>query len=225
MPRKRSIVLMTAGVFALTATACRPPAETAGTVSPPPAAPAVRTSAGDAAPVSERDLARKRAFEDAIRGLRFEGERVIVDDRLPGSDEDARTLFQAGRDLHETNQRTAAIKSYARAVRTAPDRPDLYVGLGDAFITKGRTDLAVAAYRTAAELDPTNPEPLSRLALTLSREGRAGEAIRTMHALLAVDPDHAVAHERLAIWHYYDGDDVAAWRHVQETRRVGHDVP
>lgn len=181
--------------------------------------------AGTAAPVSERDLQEQREFAEAIEGLRFENGTITVEERLAGSDADARAHYDEGRTLKESNRRTAAIKAFAHAVRTAPTIPALYVALGDAFITKGKTEYAADAYRTAATLDPSDTEALSQLALTLARDSRADEAIATMQSVLAIDPDNGFAHERLAIWHYYAGDDDAAWRHVEGARRAGHPVP
>jgi tetratricopeptide (TPR) repeat protein len=61
--------------------------------------------------------------------------------------------------------------------------------------------------------------------MTLWTPTRHDEAIEEMNALLAIDDDFAIAHERLAIWHYYLGNYDDAWRHVQRARELGHELP
>jgi tetratricopeptide (TPR) repeat protein len=178
-----------------------------------------------ASPISERDRKRQREFREAIRGLHFEDGVLRVDALGRADAQQARAYVEEGRSYMATNQRTPSIRAMALAVRSDPGDPDLYMLLGDAFITKGKTEMAAASYRTASEMDPALVEPRVRLASTLARDQHLADAIETMNGVLELDPAHAFAHERLAIWNYYTGEYATAWTHVHASRRLGSDVP
>jgi tetratricopeptide (TPR) repeat protein len=177
-------------------------------------------------PVNERSARERAEWEAAIAGLSFDTGRVVVDAPPARSNEARATrLLEEGDAELASNHRTKAVAAYAAAVRAAPDLPHAYVVLGEAMITKGKTELAIACYRTTLDLQPQDFETRVALAETLAREMRHEEAIAEMDAVIAAVPGHGRAHERLAIWHYYDGDYAAAWRHVRAARAAGHEMP
>ena len=90
---------------------------------------------------------------------------------------------------------------------------------------KGKTDLAIATYRTVIDRDATHVTARIALARSLARVPRRPEAIEAMNEVLALDPANGRAHERLAIWHYYEGDLETAWRHVHAARDVDQALP
>jgi Flp pilus assembly protein TadD len=192
----------------------------------PAATQADGSSSPAPSPMSERELARQRDWQEAIAGLSFDTGRVIVEEPLADG---GAGLYEAkmaeGREKLQTNHKTPAVKAFAEAVRIAPQRVETYVALGYAMITKGKTDLAEACYRTALDLDPDHVEAQTELAMTLSRERRRAEAIAAMERVLDLDPGNGFAHERLAIWHYYDGEFATAWEHVNAARRLDHTMP
>ncbi len=189
----------------------------------PAPAPAITSEAG---PVSERDLAEQREFEEAIRGLSVADGLLQVQPLGKADPARARQHFDEGLRLAETNQRAPAIKAFADAVRTAPEEASLYIGLGDALVAKGKAAMATATYRSAVGLDEGLLDARVKLATTLAMDSRYEEAIDAMNGVLALDADHAIAHERLGIWHYYAGDYQQAWAHVHQQRRLGRaDVP
>ncbi len=195
-------------------------APAAGVVTEAPApAPATTSEAG---PVSERDLAEQREFEEAIRGLSVTNGFLQVQALGKADPARARQHFDEGLRLAETNQRASAIKAFADAVRTAPAEASLYIGLGDALVAKGKAAMATATYRSAVGLDEGLLDARVKLATTLAMDSRYEEAIDAMNGVLALDADHAFAHERLGIWHYYAGDYRQAWTHVHQQRRLGH---
>ncbi len=61
--------------------------------------------------------------------------------------------------------------------------------------------------------------------MTLGRLGRTREAVDQMLRVVDLAPRNAKAHERLAIWYYYAGDDDDAWRHVDAARELGLEPP
>ena len=46
-----------------------------------------------------------------------------------------------------------------------------------------------------------------------------------MRQVVQLQPDHALAHERLAIWNYYSGQADAAWQHVRAAQALDHALP
>ena len=227
----RTMLLPLAGLPVLLLAACQ-----AGTDVAPTAAASSRTDApaaygavietpAVASPLSERDLRERREFAEAIEGLTFrEGSVEVAPVSAPDPARAAEHAAHGARE-YELNHRTAAIKAYVLAVRNAPDDAPLYARLGDAFVAKGKTDMAIAAFRTAARLDEGLIEARVGYANTLAMEARTAEAIEAMEAVLALDPDNAIARERLAVWEYYEGNYAAAWEHVGHARRAGHPIP
>jgi Zn-dependent protease with chaperone function len=84
----------------------------------------------------------------------------------------AAAVFQLNRVIEETGGRhinVADLKAYLdqKAHKTAEDGT-LYWNIGDYYLSKGQTALAVTAYRSAIELDPSNPDALNNLAWLLA---------------------------------------------------------
>ena len=189
----------------------------------PPVTPAA--SSGEAMPQDVRSRIKEARFQAAIKGLDFEGNLVVVVEPLGGDRDLARQHQAAGLEALQGNRLTGAITELAQAVRTAPQDAALHNSLGVALLAKGKSRYAATAFRTAVSLDPGLVEAQYNLADTLWRLGRATEAIEQMLTVLKLDPRHAVAHERLAIWHYYAGDGAAAWEHVRFARELGRQPP
>lgn len=205
--------------FLLTVTGCQ-------TSQPVAAQPAAAQADTGPSPVNQRTRLAQEAWAEAVRGLSFETGLVVVDQPPPRSDvAAARRLLEQGDVEKAANRRTQAVAACAAAVRAAPDLPEAHFALGEAMIMKGKTDLAIACYRTIIDLRPENIEARVELANALAREMRLEEAIAEMEAVLALDPDHGPAHERLAIWHYYGENYAAAWEHVRAARAAGLEMP
>ena len=83
----------------------------------------------------------------------------------------------------------------------------------------------MSSYRTALDLEPDRIGALFEVAMLLAREQDFAGAIDEMDRVLELDPDHAVAHERLAIWHYYLDDFNAAREHSARAEALGHAMP
>ncbi len=194
----------------------------------PPSAAAVEPEQA-AMPENPRQIfedMKAARFREAVAGLEFTADSVIVTERIAG-----RTHDQAIADVAEaaellaTNHRTGALTGYVRAVRTDPEYAVAYDGLGRALVTKGKTEYALAAYLTAARLDATLGDAHWGAAMTLARLGRFDEAIKQMQRVVELDPADADGHGRLAIWHYYLDNTDASWQHVRASRDLGQEPP
>ncbi|MEE8146333.1 MAG: tetratricopeptide repeat protein [Longimicrobiales bacterium] len=184
--------------------------------------------AGDTAamPRDPKREMKEARFQEAITGLRFETGLVVVAE--PADTEDAILAMEhyaAGLVALEGNRSTGALTRMTLAVRTAPGLAEPYYGLGRALEVKGKTDYAIAAYRTTLVFQPAHVDAQFALAFALAKQGREAEAIGEMERVLRLDPKRGEAHERLAIWHYYRGDHDDAWRHVRAARELGQPLP
>jgi tetratricopeptide (TPR) repeat protein len=75
-----------------------------------------------------------------------------------------------------------------RAVKSAPQNPDLWFTLAYAARLSGQYSLSVDAYRHGLAIKPSSVEGLSGLAQTYARTGRSAEAQQTLEQVLAANP-------------------------------------
>lgn len=201
--------------------ACQAPQ---GPANQEPAADAQRNAS--ASPMNERDRERMAAWAEALEGLNFDS--GVLDVEQPPAQSDlaaAAERIKQGDAEREVNHRIPAVKAYASAVRLAPDMPNAYLELGRALVAAGKLDEALATFRALVRLDPRSAQGRTELAMVLSMRKQMSEAVAEMNRVLEIDPSNAFAHERLAVWTYYQGDYKASWEHVHGTRRLGHEMP
>ena len=84
--------------------------------------------------------------------------------------DDAYVVFNLGSTVARFDA-DAAIPILARAIALDPANPDAHNNLGNAFLTLGRQDRAIAAYRRCLELAPGHPQAAANLQ-ALGREDR-----------------------------------------------------
>ncbi|MFO3796776.1 MAG: tetratricopeptide repeat protein, partial [Anaerolineales bacterium] len=112
-----------------------------------------------------------------------------------------------------------AAAAYRRAVEELPDRPKGWSNLGLALMNLHRHEEALEAYRRAAALSPNDPIPHEKIASLSERLGNIPEAIKAAlkaaelyinqrevekaiqnwNHVIMLDPEHALAHSRLAL--------------------------
>ena len=213
-PTRRCTVFAAGVLLGLTLAAC----ETTPSGQTQPAA--------GPSPVNQRELDRQAAWTEAIAGLDFSTGLVVVENPpVAANPARAREMMTQGHEAMNSNHRVQAVKAYADAVRADPDMPEAYYRLGEAMTARGKTDMAIACFRTVTKMQPENTEAHFELAMALSRDSRHEEAIDAMSALLDLDPANGPAHERLAIWYSALNDYGSAWEHVHAAQAAGHGVP
>ncbi|HLO32840.1 MAG TPA: tetratricopeptide repeat protein [Anaerolineales bacterium] len=114
-----------------------------------------------------------------------------------------------------------AAAAYRKALQELPDNPKALNSLGLALFQQGNYDEALLIYKRAAQVSPQDPSPMEKLAQLLERTGHLKEAIdaaaRAAELFLnqrdvdkaienwvrvtMLDPDHVIAHSRLALAH------------------------
>ncbi len=94
----------------------------------------------------------------------------------------------------------------ARAIALSPRDEAHWLMLGDVRRYWGEAtpgaahlDRAIAAYREAQRLSPTDPEPLVKMAQVYMLQGRPAEAVSACQAALALDPLNVAAYTHLAL--------------------------
>ena len=114
-----------------------------------------------------------------------------------------------------------AAAAYRKALQEMPDNPKALNSLGLALLQRMNFEEALQIYKRAAQVSPQDPSPLEKLAQLLERTGRLKEAIdaatRAAELFLnqrdidkaienwvrvtMLDPEHIMAHSRLALAH------------------------
>jgi tetratricopeptide (TPR) repeat protein len=111
-----------------------------------------------------------------------------------------------------------AIAAYRRAVELKADRPNLavaYSNLGHALVERGQPREALAALRTALELNPDYAQAHDGLGKALAEMGRLDEAIAAYRRAIELKPALAEAHCNLGVALGHKGrldEAVAAYR-------------
>ena len=114
-----------------------------------------------------------------------------------------------------------AAAAYRKALQEMPDNPKALNSLGLALFQQGNYEEGLQIYKRAAQVSPQDPSPMEKLAQLLERTGHLKEAIdaaskaaelflnqrdvdKAMENWVRVtilDPDHVMAHSRLALAH------------------------
>ena len=99
-----------------------------------------------------------------------------------------------------------AIDAYEAALRVNNNLPILHIALGNMYQALGEIDLAVDSYLRAVALDPTNPDPLNRIALAEARIGNYGIASQYAADAVSKEPSNARLHGNLGRMYYKNGE-------------------
>jgi tetratricopeptide (TPR) repeat protein len=120
-------------------------------------------------------------------------------------------LMEAQRALgyvwESTGNYERAIDSYEAALRIHNNLPVLHIAMGNMYQALGETDLAVDSYLRAVALDPTNPDPLNRIALAEARVGNYGIASQYAADAVDKDPGNPRLHGNLGRMYYRNGEN------------------
>jgi len=103
--------------------------------------------------------------------------------------------FDLATALFLTNHPLDAVAEFQTVLRTVPDYPQAYVGLGNSLLTiRGRQQEAAEAFRNALRLRPCYPDAHYGLGgVLLQMPGHTGDALAEFEAALQCQPDYAPA--------------------------------
>ncbi|HRQ74177.1 MAG TPA: hypothetical protein PLU35_14220 [Phycisphaerales bacterium] len=174
---------------------------------------------------------RRIRFAEAMRGLRIQDGLVRVDEQAAAdimrglAVADSPAAVARGHALMGENDFTGAAGEYRLAILADRDNARAYEGLGDALLGKRKDGDALAAYRTAAMLDPADADLRLKYAETINRSGDLSGWAAELERIVAFAPEHGEAHARLAVARYYLGDHDGARAHAALAERFGGAVP
>ena len=120
----------------------------------------------------------------------------------------------------------AGILQLQRALQTnRPQLPEFYMALGQALLSAGRRDEALAPYREALQHDPHFAPALRALGAALEKSGDAAGAVPLLEQARSIDPhDAATLHELGLVFHAL-GRSTEAIATLQEALRSDPDLP
>ncbi len=140
---------------------------------------------------------------------------------MPGREDIFQKSMNEGHSAAWDQEWGKAAAAYRKALQELPDNPKALNSLGLALFQQGNYEEALQIYKRAAQVSPQDPIPMEKLAQLLERTGHLKEAIdaaaRAAELFLnqrdvdkaienwvrvtMLDPDHVMAHSRLALAH------------------------
>jgi len=149
---------------------------------------------------------------------------------MPGREDIFQKAMNEGHSAAWDQEWGKAAIAYRHALQEMPDNPKALNSLGLALYQQGNYEEALQIYKRAAQVTPTDPVPVEKLAQLLERTGHLKEAIdaafRAADLFLnqrdidkaienwvhvtTLDPEHLLAHSRLALAHEKLGHKVQA---------------
>ena len=86
-----------------------------------------------------------------------------------------------------------ALTELAKALKLAPDDPEVYLSFALTYDTMGVFDHSVLYFKKAIELNPQDTHLWTQLGITLSRMGKYNEALEVFQHALTLDPNFILA--------------------------------
>ena len=140
---------------------------------------------------------------------------------MPGNEELFQKAMSEGHSAAWDQEWNKAASAYRRALQELPDNPKALNSLGLALFQSADFSEALQIYKRAAQISQQDPVPMEKLAQLLERTGHLKEAIdaatRAAELFLnqrdvdkaienwvrvtTLDPEHIIAHSRLALAH------------------------
>ena len=140
---------------------------------------------------------------------------------MPGREDIFQKSMNEGHSAAWDQEWGKAAAAYRKALQEIPDNPKALNSLGLALFQQANYEEALQIYKRAAQVSAQDPSPMENLAQLLERTGHLKEAIeaaaRAAELFLnqrdvdkaienwvrvtMLDPDHVLAHSRLALAH------------------------
>jgi len=140
---------------------------------------------------------------------------------MPGNEELFQKSMNEGHSAAWDQEWGKAASAYRAALQEMPDHPKALNSLGLALYQQGSFDESLQIYLRSAKVSPQDPSPLEKLAQLFERTGRLKEAIEAATRaadlflnqrdvdkaienwvrVTSLDPEHILAHSRLAVAH------------------------
>jgi len=139
--------------------------------------------------------------------------------------DDARTRSNLALLLTGQGKLEEALAEAQEAVRFGPGFADAHSNMGVVLAALGRTEEAIQKYEDALAIDPDDSQVHNNLGSALAKLGRMDEAIREFRSAVVSRPDYRMARANLARALFATDRLADAWKEIQESRRLGLEVP
>ena len=140
---------------------------------------------------------------------------------MPGREDIFQKAMNEGHSFAWDQEWSKAATAYRQALQEMPDHPKALNSLGLALFQQGEFEEALQIYKRVAQVSPKDPVPMEKLAQLLERTGHLKEAIDAAFKaadlflnqrdvdkaienwvrVTSLDPEHVLAHSRLALAH------------------------
>ena len=140
---------------------------------------------------------------------------------MPGREDVFQKSMNEGHSAAWDQEWGKAAAAYRKALQEMPDHPKALNSLGLALFQQANFEEALQIYQRVAQITPTDPVPMEKLAQLLERTGHLKEAIEAATRaadlflnqrdvdkaienwvrVTTLDPEHILAHSRLALAH------------------------
>ncbi|HEY5729929.1 MAG TPA: tetratricopeptide repeat protein [Anaerolineales bacterium] len=140
---------------------------------------------------------------------------------MPGREDIFQKSMNEGHSFAWDQEWGKAATAYRNALQEMPDHPKALSSLGLALFQQSEFDEALQIYKRVAQVSPQDPTPMEKLAQLLERTGHLKEAIDAAFKaadlflnqrdvdkaienwvrVTSLDPEHVLAHSRLALAH------------------------
>jgi tetratricopeptide (TPR) repeat protein len=140
---------------------------------------------------------------------------------MPGREDIFQKAMNEGHSAAWDQEWSKAITAYRAALQEMPDHPKALNSLGLALFQQGNFEEALQIYKRVAQVTPQDPSPMEKLAQLFERTGHLKEAIEAASRaadlflnqrevdkaienwvrVTSLDPEHMLAHSRLAVAH------------------------
>ncbi len=172
--------------------------------------------------LTDEDRLRRSRREDPT-GARLRRDFATAEDHLRAAVEvrpdDPVFRVDLAKVLLVTGRSREAVEQLQSAVHLDADHVPAYLNLGAIHLAAGRVDDAIACFRTAIDIGPSDAARLN-LANALIRKKRYDEAIDQCRCVLGSDPDHAKAHNLWGFALIAKGDPNGGIPHLERALEI-----
>ncbi|MGE0001591.1 MAG: tetratricopeptide repeat protein [Fimbriimonadaceae bacterium] len=158
----------------------------------------------------------------AMKGLAVRDGILVVTRPAPGN---AATLLAQAEATLKSNSWFESCEAYGKALAAAPRSAAAYEGFAASAMLDLKSDLAMAALRSAIALDPDRLSSRYRLAEIHQMDGNYGLAREEWGRVSQSDVRFQDVEARLAIASFYDNDLAATRAHLARAKSLGQAVP
>jgi tetratricopeptide (TPR) repeat protein len=168
---------------------------------------------------------RRQAGQYLLQSQDFAGARVHLAKAVELNPTDSESWLRYLDALHGLGQNREYITALRAALANCPQSSGLHLEYARWLKASDRVDGAIAEFRYAYELRPSEAAPLIELATTYLSAGRSDDAIDALKEALQRQPDHPMALGTLAYIAITKNDEAEARRWFEQFRKQSRSPP